>query len=291
MVDIKGLSSLSRPNGSYLYYKDYFRNINDLPDWSEEEQKRHFNQKNESITTRLKFAKNSLNPCEKLDSNVCFNLELIYPGLLIGSGYNHDVKAQGATKIGFYFDHTTGLPIIPGSSVKGRLRSFFPDLKEKRDLNEDNQEENTAKGLIIWELLYGEDKKDSLTHKEWLRLDRLQLQIFEGIVFKKGKGLMPTPVYQRDIFYDAIPTVSEDRATPLFGMDYITPHKDGPLKNPNPIPFIKVLPRVQYSFSFRLSAYNNKIDSQLKERLFKSLLLLFGIGAKTNVGYGQFQEV
>ena len=50
-----------------------------------------------------------------------FDLVTTYPGLLIGSGYSHEVHGKDGLKLGFYFDHTTGLPIIPGSSVKGVL--------------------------------------------------------------------------------------------------------------------------------------------------------------------------
>ncbi|MEG1331879.1 MAG: RAMP superfamily CRISPR-associated protein [Eubacterium sp.] len=49
-----------------------------------------------------------------------------YPGLLIGLGTTHEIKdIDEAIKVGFSFDYVTGLPYIPGSSVKGMLRSAF----------------------------------------------------------------------------------------------------------------------------------------------------------------------
>ena len=54
-----------------------------------------------------------------------FQLTTLYPGLLAGSGIVHDVKADEALKLGMSFDQTTGLPYIPGSSVKGVLRNAF----------------------------------------------------------------------------------------------------------------------------------------------------------------------
>ncbi len=65
------------------------------------------------------------------------NLDIIklcttYPGLTTGVGMPHGIKEQNEDfKIGFYFDHTTGLPLIPGSSVKGALRAAFPDISKK----------------------------------------------------------------------------------------------------------------------------------------------------------------
>ncbi|MDR2473050.1 MAG: type III-B CRISPR module RAMP protein Cmr6 [Tannerella sp.] len=71
----------------------------------------------------------------------------------------------------------------------------------------------------------------------------------------------------------------------MLGTDYITPHPD-PLKNPKPIKFLKILPEVEVTFRFQLQ--NNLITAAKKESLFRQILLDFGIGAKTNVGYGQF---
>ena len=45
----------------------------------------------------------------------------------MGVGYQHETGAMGEAKIGFYFDYTTGLPCLSGSSVKGIIRSAFLD--------------------------------------------------------------------------------------------------------------------------------------------------------------------
>lgn len=59
-----------------------------------------------------------------------FLMKTSYPGLLVGSGYAHGVSVENDAKIGFYFDYTTGQPCIPGSSVKGTLKSFFEKDKD-----------------------------------------------------------------------------------------------------------------------------------------------------------------
>ena len=56
-----------------------------------------------------------------------FVLYTTYPGLLMGSGNLHDISCKGAYKLGFSFDYVNGLPYLPGSSLKGILRSAFPD--------------------------------------------------------------------------------------------------------------------------------------------------------------------
>lgn len=55
-----------------------------------------------------------------------FELYTAYPGVLIGTGNPHEISMENAIKCGFSFDYVTGLPYIPGSSIKGMLRSYFP---------------------------------------------------------------------------------------------------------------------------------------------------------------------
>ncbi len=66
-----------------------------------------------------------------------FRLTTTYPGLLIGAGYSHPaIKGDGEDsdyQLGFFFDHTLGVPIIPGSTVKGVLKNVFPEHGNERD--------------------------------------------------------------------------------------------------------------------------------------------------------------
>ena len=79
----------------------------------------------------------------------------------------------------------------------------------------------------------------------------------------------------------------------FLGLDYITPHEN-PLKNPTPIQFLKLLPGVQILFQFewhKLIIKGKKLEVEKLEELFKTILEDLGIGAKTNVGYGQLINV
>ena len=176
----------------------------------------------------------------KIDGAKTFELTTVYPGLLIGSGYNHPKLKDNNDdfQLGFFFDHTTGLPVISGSSIKGLLKSVF----EKKELMQD---------------FYGETVDN----------DKIKEIFTQGVVF-----------------YDAYIIKTKHKQKHIFGNDYITSHHSddamGIFKEPNPVKFLKILPEVTFRFQFDAD------DGLVK--LFENILLDFGIGAKTNVGYGQF---
>jgi len=223
-----------------------------------------------------------------------------YPGLIVGSGYLHEAKSEiekykeNAFKIGFYFDYTTGMPVISGSSVKGVIRSMFPNQSK----DEKTQADKDA--LLRYFLKELEENCKNLNPEmvdfaDEVDIKALENEIFEGIL-PDGKRLSN---YKRDTFLDAVPIGTLQSNSVLFGEDYITPHRDeenpamSPFKNPNPIKFLKVMPGIVYEFRFMLQKSNvcEPLTPQLKIELFKKILLWNGIGAKTNVGYGQFEDL
>lgn len=207
-----------------------------------------------------------------------------YPGLLVGSGLIHSIGEKGENKLGFEFDYTTGLPIIRGSSVKGLLRSVF-DLLDHKDKQE--QVIKYLKGIIL---------KINKNPKQELNLDyfqKLKKEIFEGIYEKeideKGDNL---PTYKGDIFYEGVidlektKELNKENKVQILGDDYIT-HHEHLLKNPIPIKFIKLMPNIVLRFQFDLK--EGMLTQEEKKKLFEQILLDFGIGAKTNVGYGRLE--
>lgn len=172
-----------------------------------------------------------------------FVLKTHYPGLLIGIGNAHfykrrkgknreeDVrKEEEAFKIGFSLDYTTGLPIIPGSSIKGAIRHGLQKYFEQGKLDDGGSE---------W---YGKDV----------------------------------------VFLDAMPIYNKrngNESQQLFEEEFITPHGEDPTAKPNPLKMLKVKPNVCYCFRF-LKIRQDQLD------LFKEVIKLLGMGAKTNVGYG-----
>ena len=285
-------------NIGYLFTKDYFKlkrspNNYRIETINGEEQLviNNLAERSKNIIELNFQANNELSDTFQDDNGFqTFELQTIYPGLLVGSGYMHDIKSKEAFKLGFYFDHTTGLPVIPGSSVKGVLRSAF----EK------------ANGKYVNEIL------NSLGVNNDTLFDKIKIEgvkkpvsvivahIFYGCQIKSktnndGKTehfCKPLPIYHRDKFFDAFPVAPAGQK--FLADDYITPHPD-PLKNPVPLRFLKVRPGVTFRFVFELHDFKNEngetiLTAEDKLKLFKRILLDLGIGAKTNVGYGQFSD-
>ena len=113
-----------KANIGWLFCKDYYRGIEGL---TEKNSESYFKAKNQGIREKKLPGYNQEIDLLKLefDNLETFELTTIYPGLLTGSGTPHEIRQKGEYKLGFYFDHTTGLPIIPGPTVKGVIRSAF----------------------------------------------------------------------------------------------------------------------------------------------------------------------
>lgn len=94
----------------------------------------------------------------------------------------------------------------------------------------------------------------------------------------------------KTIFYDAYIVGTKNKDKKIFGSDYVTPHKNSDSNSkipdefcePTPVKFLKILPDVTFKFQFK--ATQEQVD------LFRKIILDFGLGAKTNVGYGKFVE-
>lgn len=326
---------MNTPNIGWQYYKDYhqingdqvllFKNApNQKGDRRDEYFKKHYEGKN-AVILGTSFDSNTSTCLQIVSPSENLLFKTTYPGLTLGTGYTHETGELGEFKLGFFFDHTTGYPCIPGSTVKGCLRSMFPQ-KEQGDSDDSEELSNTSEkynylasvirelsnlkeGLIAKNELGKEyDQKEHPKREAFI--DRLEMEIFDGRkpIEKKDGTIENQPIcmYERDIFFDAY-LVSTDhpainRSTyknqkPFIGDDYITPHINrkkpemSPFTNPIPLMFLKILPEVTIQFQFDLkSREDGLLTKEQKEELFRRLLLDFGIGAKTNVGYGQFEE-
>lgn len=254
-------------NFGHWYYREYFDTIN----LDSEGIVTNFSTFNKGKNDKL-IKGATLPPYDNendIEDVTSFELKTCYPGLLCGVGYHHEInkpadekgkkgkKVEGDKEddapevynLGMYFDYTSGLPVIPGSSIKGMLRSAIEE----------------------WDFLADYKPNNGVTREEIIKT------VFEG------EGLS---IYDRDIFLDAIPIRVDNK---LFGEDYIT-HHPNPLQNPNPVRFLRVNPGVTYQFRFILRNNDNGLKADFKEDLFKAIICTFGLGAKTNVGYGQFVE-
>ncbi|AFM21754.1 CRISPR-associated protein, Cmr6 family [Acetomicrobium mobile DSM 13181] len=200
--------------------------------------------------------------CNKLDylinnlgskmSKVC-DLNFRLKGkLLVGSGN------PSALEVGMTFSRNYGIPVIPNSAIKGCLAHY---LKSNNHLVEYFKE------------LFGEDIKGG-----------------ENGESENIKGCL--------IFLDAIP-ISDLK----FGVDIINSHfqpyymnSDHPPNdwyNPVPVTYVTVC-----AGTFRFTILKDRTKSELPDTVFgelekqlKQMLCKAGIGAKTNYGYGRFEEI
>lgn len=196
------------------------------------------------------------------------NMRVQAPGLLIGSGLAHGLPgSEEDVKTGLQFDYTSGLPVIPGSSVKGVIRSAFPMIAA------DAEKLNYIRSLIA-----------DIPEFSALGLEDNDILKLGNQMFNHG-----------DIFADALLVGYGTRmkqqgpVNQVLAEDYITPHTGGPLAQPIPIKIVKVAPGVTFAFCFKFNETKigaKVVSASMKKALCAAILQELGVGAKTNVGYG-----
>lgn len=215
-------------------------------------------------------------------------LEVQYPGLVTGVGIDHEAKITGEFKLGVHFDWTHGMPVVYGSSVKGVLRAWFKDVYLHGDEDYYNKCGKIEYGDLMMEIFEGAYDRDVEAEKKKYK-DKWKDIVEnnpEKRIYKHHKS-----IYDRDIFFDAV-IVSPDSKGRILCSDSITPHGADPLKNPIPITFLKIAPGCKLKFRFKLEdsiVEGKPFKKAHKRALFKEILTKVGIGAKTNVGYGQLK--
>jgi len=200
----------------------------------------------------------------KMNTN-SFKGTILYPGAIIGSGNSHKVNAQGEICIGFTFDYVTGLPYLPGSSLKGILSQAFQYTD-----------------YIINNLkITGMKNKNEF-------LKELKENIFGS---EKQTGV--------DVFLDSYVELT-DKNQQILKLDNLAPHRQNEklleMGTVKILTMLRIAPGTKMKFNFILSdshivigsnEYIIKVEHKLE--LFKMILSDFGIGAKTNVGYGRLE--
>ena len=106
-------------NLHYQFWVDYYEGLQNLNVSSDE-----FKKKNVGLTdSRWELSREAIPVFNNMQTAA---FRVLYPGLLVGLGYEHGtdkVKDAPAISPGMSLDMVTGLPFIPGSEVKGMLRS------------------------------------------------------------------------------------------------------------------------------------------------------------------------
>jgi CRISPR-associated protein Cmr6 len=185
--------------------------------------------------------------------------------LLVGHGNS------SAADLGLTVQHTWGVPIIPGSSLKGLCAHYVAAVYGSVDAG--------YKGPM-WDQ---HRKRVCSQPGEFYR------QIFGSPDIQGDPGRAG-----QIIFHDAVYKLEKNDRQP-FARDIITPHQMEYQKNtgrwpndfddPNPLPFITVKPDTSF-----LTAVSGPTDwAKLAIELLHEAFAQWGVGAKTAAGYGRIR--
>lgn len=283
-------------NLNYLYNTEYLESIllGERADYLNDDLK---NKIDENSNYWINYGKRKIEELKKLDGVKTSSFLTIYPGLLFGLGYTHQTKnpneddknrskdrnSTGQLEVGFNFDFVTGVPEYPGSSLKGIIRSIFNNaISNKEYLDYLNK-----------------NLSEILNHD--VNLDNNQVKTLLS-VFEDGS----------DIFYGAF--VTEYKNNGIMDFDYITNHhpkakgekkearyfdkeagQKALTKNPTPIQMLRIVPGVTITTCIKVKGDividDIVISADSRYELYNRIVLDFGLGAKTNVGYGKLEKV
>lgn len=281
------------------YYKDYFsdkteniidptdnqnaRRIDASIDWTDikcEKNKRVIKMRNSHLISAT-LPESEPNPIV----NQSFELRISYPGLVTGIGINHEASIEGEFKLGVHFDWTHGMPVVYGSSVKGMLRAWFMEFYKTSEKK--YYECGIDAGDLMMNVFEGVYDRDMDAEKKKYGKDwEDKVKNPEKRIYKSHKS-----IYNRDIFFDAVITQADSKGR-ILASDSITPHDDNPLNEPTPLTFMKIASGCRMGFRFKLVDTiidDKKFTAAQKKTLFEEILKTVGVGAKTNVGYGQLK--
>lgn len=276
-------------NNSWLFQKAYYNGFV----WSNNKQEPYAP---DFFKKRLGWIKSvGLTNVVNDNSNTAIQLKTTYPGLVTGIGVNHQSKSTGELKLGFEFDYTSGMPVIRGHSLKGALRSAFPQ-KHNRDVKHKPEK---AYQIYCWLNGHAFTREGLMEFQNtpglYETVVAYENEIFDG----KISGRLISN-YRQDVFFDSYikkASLFSSTHNQYLGDDSITPHvkrgipyEQAMLTDPIPLPFLKILPGIEIAFRFKLNE-NGLLTIENKKTLFKEILLNQGVGAKTNLGYGQFEMV
>jgi CRISPR-associated protein Cmr6 len=170
----------------------------------------------------------------------------------------HLGRSSVLENVGLYCDRTTGLPIIPGTAVKGAVSTWACWAgNQDRDTFLADRSTFTSDALRILGANPGHDKTS---------------KIFAGII----------------TFIGAFP-----QTAPGMDLDIVTPHPDDGRGRITPSPFLAIKADTKWDFallaSVRVSEQEATILLDQATTWLIDCLTQLGLGAKTAAGYGNFR--
>lgn len=176
--------------------------------------------------------------------------------LIVGLGGEHVLET------GLTLHHTYGLPLIPGTALKGLAAHYCDQVWGRRD---GGQRYRNADGGDYYHVLFGRTDEGGLIvfHDAWFDPDALT----------ERTGLVPdvlTP--HHGAYYSGQPVMPTD------------------FDDPNPVAFLSVAGRFRVAVSARTPA-EGAAWAKLAFDLLSEALSAWGVGGKTSSGYGRLKPV
>ena len=224
--------------------------------------------------------------------------------LIVGLG------GKGPLEIGITLQHVTGLPIIPGSALKGLSRAYGL-LTIAAQLNvqvltgadwqawqREHPNDRTPLEYLDEALAASDDTRKESMSAEWVAALKA---LPEAEYFRTAFGSQEKAGVCQ--FYDSVVAKPPPKKS-LFEADVMTPHfrkyyegegKSAPHDgdSPNPVMFIAVASMTTFAFALglRRSVQNDAVAQDARNqagRWLEAGLSELGIGSKTAAGYGAF---
>jgi CRISPR-associated protein Cmr6 len=266
------LLSVSRNNGSHagLVLSRFLR----VP--VKDEEKEHSDD-------RLDLFLDATNVYRSLEFQNVYTLAYQRRKQLLGDGVGQLFTIQGRLVVGLgeesvletgiTLDHTYGVPIIPATALKG-LASHYCDrvwgktnVEFQREVEDKSQEKECKRSGQYYATLFGtsEDSGHITFHDAWITPESLKPPT-QGLVLD-----VMTP-HHTDYY------MPEDRAQPKPPSDY---------DSPTPISFLSVAGSFHIAVSCDVADENGKKWELLAMTMLTQALSSWGVGGKTNAGYGR----
>jgi CRISPR-associated protein Cmr6 len=231
--------------------------------------------KNDYVSALLKRVKKTIKEDFQKNGFITQNFSCVLSWrLVIGLGASHPQETS------MTLHHIYGIPYIPGSAVKG-VTKHWAVLRLA--------EEYVKKGKNIEEAIEAVSK----ALEEGKELEELkEINLNPEITFQDLIKIFGTQKEEgKVIFFDAYPDENIEFKINIMNPHYPKYYGEGepPADWQNPVP-IKFLTVEKTKFLFYLASRDKDLLTKA-ENLLKDALKNYGIGAKTSLGYGVFEEV
>lgn len=224
------------------------------------------------------------------------NLNLIFHKLYYRcagtSEYHSDVRELTGHVLDATFNHKRDYRPMPAATHSLILRVCYPGLvtglgstvsaATHEDIDVDFNLDHTTGQPVVYGWTIKGQLRSHFHHRA------AAVAEIAGLPIETVKALEKDIFEDNDVFFDAVLFDGDDHGKVL-GLDFFCRHRaHRPMMGTIPVRVMKLLPNVRLEFRFRL--HDGILTADEKLALIKELLLVFGIGARTNVGYGYLRE-